>query len=74
MSNWKQMKKIFLPKAVKGEEDYVYVSVNDRTFQVPKGQEVEVPLPVYARIQIMQAAEKKADDFMRELAQEGGGQ
>lgn len=69
---WSQMKKVYLPKAVKGEEDFVYVSVNERSFQVPKGQEVEVPLPVYARLQIMEAAEKKADAFMAALAQEGG--
>ena len=72
MNVWNQMKKVYLPKAQKGEEEFVYVSVNERTFQVPKGQEVEVPLPVYARLMIMEAAEKKADDFMAELAREGG--
>ena len=72
MNSWKEMKKVFLPKAMKGEEDFVYVSVNERGFQVPKGREVEVPLPVYARLQIMISAEKKADEFMAHLAREGG--
>ena len=68
---WNQMKKIFLPKAAKGEEAFVYVSVNERSFQVPKGQEVEVPLPVYQRLMIMEKAEKQAEDFISLLTREG---
>ena len=68
---WDQKKKVALPRAVKGEEDFVYVSVNDRSFQVPKGREVEVPLPVYERLKIMEKAEKQAEDFISHLTREG---
>ena len=36
-----------------------------------KGQEVEVPLPVYQRLMIMEKAEKQAEDFISHLTREG---
>lgn len=68
---WNRMQTVHLPKAPRGEEAYVYVSVNERSFQVPRGQEVQVPLPVAARLTILEAAREKADAFMQALAREG---
>lgn len=60
---WNEKKEIFLPRAVRGEESYVMVRVNDRTFQVPKGKPVDVPLPVYDRLKIMLDAQEKAEAY-----------
>ena len=60
---WKEMKPITLPKAAKGEDKFVYVRVNDRTFQIPKGKMTTVPLPVYERLMITQEAEDRADRY-----------
>ena len=37
------MKKVFLPRGRKNEENFVLVSVNVRSYKIMKGVEVEVP-------------------------------
>lgn len=37
------MKKVFLPRGRKNEENFVIVSVNGRSYKIMKGVEVEVP-------------------------------
>lgn len=45
---WTDMVPITLPRAPKGENNFQFVGVNGRTFQVPRtGKPVEVPRPVY---------------------------
>lgn len=53
MDPWQIMKTVHLPRAAQGEDKSLYVGVNGRGMQVPKGKSVEVPLPIYERIQIM---------------------
>ena len=67
---WLEKADVSLPRAQKGEEAYVYVSVNERTFQVPKGRTVSVPLPVKERLDIMLAAQQKAEAFAADLDKE----
>ena len=67
---WLEQAEVSLPRAEKGEEAYVYVSVNERTFQVPKGRKVNVPLPVKERLDIMLAAQLKAEAFAADLDKE----
>ena len=67
---WMEQAEVCLPRAQKGEEAYVYVSVNERTFQVPKGRTVSVPLPVKERLDIMLAAQQKAEAFAADLDKE----
>ena len=42
------------------EEQSRFVCVNGRTFQVPKGKTVEVPLPVYEALMNAKMAEEEA--------------
>ena len=61
------MKTITLPRAGGTEQQSVFVCVNGRTFQVPRGKAVEVPEPVYevlenARRQL-EAARKIEDEL-----------
>lgn len=45
---WKDMVEITLPRKPKSEQNFEFVAVNDRRFQVPcTGKPVEVPRPVY---------------------------
>lgn len=44
---WKDMRRVFIPKMSRGEQDTMEVGVNDRTYFVPKEQFVEVPAPVW---------------------------
>lgn len=37
------MKKVFLPRGRKNEENFVIVSVNGHSYKIMKGVEVEVP-------------------------------
>ena len=62
-----EMKSITLPRAGGTEQQSVFVCVNGRTFQVPRGKAVEVPEPVYevlenARRQL-EAARKLEDEL-----------
>ena len=63
-----EMKSITLPRAGGTEQQSVFVCVNGRTFQVPRGKAVEVPAPVYevlenARRQL-EAARKLEDELV----------
>ena len=44
---WNVMKTIYLPRGQENEEQSRFVAVNGRTFMVPKGKDVQVPLPGY---------------------------
>ena len=62
-----EMKSITLPRAGGTQQQSEFVCVNGRTFQVPRGKAVEVPLPVYevlenARRQL-ELAQKLEDEW-----------
>ena len=45
---WREMRTVTLPRHGKNEQNFCFVAVNGRTFQVPRsGDPVQVPLPVY---------------------------
>ena len=60
-----EMETVFVPKEGR-EDDTLYVSLNGRTFLIPKGKSVEVPKPVAAIIHASQEAQRKADEFIEE--------
>ena len=57
---WTVMKTIYLPRGQGNEEQSRFVAVNGRTFQVPKGKDVQVPLPVYEVLMNARMAEEVA--------------
>ena len=67
---WTVKRDVFLPYVTKGEEQFVYVSVNGRKWQVPRGKTVSVPLPLYERIQIMLEAQANEVKFRDSLPNE----
>jgi len=71
MDPWQDMVEITLPRHPKNEQNFQFVAVNDRRFQVPRsGKPVMVPRPVYEVL--MNSAELRdyAADRKGELADE----
>lgn len=64
---WKQTKEVMLPRAQENEQKFEFVCVNGRTFQVPKGKRVEVPLPVAEVIENAQMQMEQADRESEEM-------
>ena len=61
---WKDMRRIALPRARRGEDPTQYVAINGKAFYVPRnGREQEVPYPVYEALQQMLDAEEADEDF-----------
>ena len=67
---WDEKRDVFLPYVTKGEEQFVYVSVNGRKYQVPRGKNLSVQLPLYERIQIMLEAQANEVKFRDSLPNE----
>lgn len=68
---WNDIREIRLPRAPKGEPNYVFVGVNGVNKQVPRGQLVKLPYPLYERLQIMLDAQEKQLDYREEIPNEG---
>ena len=67
---WEEKREIFLPYATKGEEQFIFVAVNGRKYQVPRGRSVSLPLPLFERIKIMQEAESRTVEYRNSLPNE----
>lgn len=57
---WEEKRTVFLERGQASEEQSLFVCVNGRTFLVPKGKTVEVPLPVYEVIENARRAREEA--------------
>jgi len=67
---WKDMVDVVLPRAPKSEQNFQFVSVNGRRFQVPRsGKPVSVPRPVYEVLMNSAAAADYAADRKGALAE-----
>lgn len=68
---WRDMKTIVLPRAPKNEQNFQFVAVNGRTFQVPRnGKPVDVPAPVYEVLMNAAALKDFAEDRKGALTEE----
>ena len=61
---WKISKTIFLPKALKGEDNFLIASVNGRNFKIRRGESVDVPLPIAQVIENSFIDADKADEYI----------
>lgn len=67
---WEQMRTITLVRAPMHEQNFVLVGVNGKRYQVPRGKQVEVPLPLYERLVIMQEQEERAYQLRRRVEED----
>ena len=68
--DWKEMVEVRLPKAPKTEQNFQFVGVNGKTFQVPRGNSVKVPKPVAQVLEYSEAAKAAAEEYESNLAGE----
>jgi len=67
---WKDMVEITLPRKPKNEQNFQFVAVNDRRFQVPcTGKPVSVPRPVYEVLMNSAVLKDYAADRKGELSE-----
>lgn len=64
---WAQTREIFLERGQITEEQNQFVCVNGRTFQVPKGKPVQVPLPVY---EVLENSRRMREEAFQRAKQE----
>ena len=64
---WKETRTVFLPPAQSNEEKMQFVCVNGKRYQVPKGVEVDVPLPVYEALREARRATDAAAAYERSV-------
>ena len=57
-----EMRKVYLPRGRKNEENFVIVSVNGRSYKIMKGVEVQVPDYV---AEVLENAQMMADTARR---------
>lgn len=68
---WTDKVEITLPRAPKSEQNFQFVAVNDRRFQVPRtGRPVLVPRPVYEVLMNSAAMRDFAEDRKNALSEE----
>ncbi len=71
---WQDMVEITLPRRPSSEQNFQFVAVNDRRFQVPRsGRPVPVPRPVYEALRNAEALRDFAAQRKEELAQRQNG-
>ena len=59
-----EMRKVYLPRGRKNEENFVIVSVNGRSYKIMKGVEVEVEVPAYVA-EVLENSRMMADTARR---------
>lgn len=64
---WKETRTVLLPPAQSNEEKMQFVCVNGKRYQVPKGVEVDVPLPVYEALREVRRATADAAAYERSV-------
>ena len=66
-SAWDEKRTVFIERGMASEEQGQFVCVNGRTFRVPKGKNVGVPLPVY---EVIANARLAAEEARRQAKEE----
>ena len=62
-------KNIFLPRASETEQQFEFVCINGKSYQVPRGKPVEVPLAVAEVLEHAQMQETELFDRIRQMQQ-----
>lgn len=61
---WKRKYSIRIPRAAVGQDNFVFASVNGHNFKIKRGEEVEVPEPIYEVVKNSFDAQNEADDYI----------
>lgn len=66
---WKIMKEVFLPKGGVNEQKSEFACVNGRSYTIPKGKTVQVPLPIWEAIRNARLQQEAAEEAAERLQQ-----
>ena len=66
---WDDMVEIRLPKAPRGQDNYVIASVNGRVFKIRRGEKVSVPAPIAEVLENADRMHDEADRYIEEQLQ-----
>lgn len=58
----------YIPKVPAGEQQSIYVCLNGKGYNIPRGKNVDMPLPVWEIIERAMNAEEKREADVREAA------
>lgn len=62
---WKDMRHIYIPKMSRTEQSTLVMSVNEKTYFLPKEQDIEVPMPLWEVAMEMLDARKRMEQEAR---------
>lgn len=62
-------KTVHLPRATGKQENFLFVGLNGKGYQIMRGVDVEVPLPVAMIVEETEAAEERAAAYIESLHQ-----
>ena len=66
---WEEMVEIMVPRKPKGEDEFYYVCVNDRRFEVPaNGKKQKMPQPIAEVLMASVEAEYEAQEFADQMS------
>ncbi len=60
---WNDRVPVYLPKATDGDQQFVFVCVNDKGFQVPRGKRTLAPRPVYGVLTRSEYAQQITESY-----------
>lgn len=67
---WQDMRKVFIPKRSRSEQNTLEVGVNEKTYFVPKDTWVDVPMPLWEVINEMMDRQKIMEDEAKKASGE----
>lgn len=61
-----ELVEVYLPKATGREENFVFVGLNGKGYQIKRGEPVLVPRPVYDILEASERAAQRQEAFLAE--------
>lgn len=60
--------KIKLPRAARGEENFMLVSLNGKGYKIKYGEEVEIPVAIAEIVESVLKAKDRAEDYINAIS------
>lgn len=65
---WDEMVSVYVPRGRKGEDQFMYVCVNDRRYSIPKnGKNQVMPRPIAEVLKMSLNAQDNADEYAESI-------
>lgn len=64
---WSVMMDIHPERGDRSESPTIFISLNNRSYYIPKGKKSQVPYPIYLRLQQLQKAQMAEEKLWKEM-------